>query len=98
MFRTGVILGGALNLFLVLVLLTVSGLVVDSWQDTRVPYTGLIVTAAWLLAMMLAAGSPVLAYGLHRRNSTPGHVMVTLWLPAFILITICVAGLIVSPP
>lgn len=98
MFRAGIILGVAVDIILVLVLLSVSGWVIDSWQDKRVPYTGLIVTGTWLVALLFVAGAPVLAYGLHRRSGRPGQIMVTLWLPALALITLCVVGLIISPP
>jgi hypothetical protein len=97
MIRAGFIFGIAVNLLVVLLLLLAFGWVIDSWHDTRVPYTGVIVTTAWLVAMLFAAGSPALAYGLHRRNATPGHVLVTLWLPTLLLITLCVVGLIISP-
>lgn len=98
MFRAGVILGVAVDLILVFFLLLVSGWVVDSWQDTRVPYTGLIVTGAWLVALLFVAGAPILAYGLHRRGGKRDHILVTLWLPGLALITLCVVGLIISPP
>jgi hypothetical protein len=98
MFRVGIILGVAVDLILAVSLLIVVGWVIDSWQDKRVPYVGLIVTGGWLLAFLFAAGSPLLAYGLRRRNANPGHIMVTLWLPALLLISLCVVGLIISPP
>jgi hypothetical protein len=98
MVRAGFILGVAVDLLVVLMLLLAFGWVIDSWQDSRVPHTGVIVTAAWLVAMLFAAGSPILAYGLHRRHAKPGHVLVTLWLPTLLLITLCVVRLIVSPP
>ena len=98
MFRAGVILGVAVDLLVVLMLLLAFGWVIDSWQDRRVPHAGVIVTTAWLVGMLFAAGSPVLAYGLHRHRAKPGHVLVTLWLPTLLLITLCVVGLIISPP
>lgn len=82
----------------VMLLLAVSGWTIDSWNDTRVPYTGLIVTSFWLLALMFSASAPLLAYALHRRKAKPERIMVTLWLPALILVTLMVAGLIVTPP
>jgi hypothetical protein len=33
--------------------------VIDSWQNSRVPHTGVIVTAAWQVALLFAAGSPI---------------------------------------
>ncbi len=81
MVRAGFILGAAVDLIVVLLLLLAFGWVIDSWHDTRVPYTGVIVTAAWLVALLFAAGLAVLAYGLRRRHAKPGHVLVTLWLP-----------------
>ena len=98
MFRAGIILGVAVDVIFVLFLLLVSGWVIDSWQDKRVPYTGPIVTSAWLVATLFVAGAPVLAYGLHRRSGKPSHIMVTVWLPAMALITLCVVGLVISPP
>ena len=98
MFRAGVILGVAVDVLLFSFLLLVFGWVIDSWQDKRVPYAGLIVTGAWLVAALFVAGAPVLAYGLHRRRGKPGQIMVTLWLPAMLLITLCGVGLVISPP
>ena len=98
MFRAGVILGVVVDVIMVLFLLLGSGWVIDSWQDKRVPYAGPIVTSAWLVALLFVAGAPILAYGLHRRSGKPSHIMVTLWLPAMALITLCVVGLVISPP
>jgi len=98
MLRAAIVIGVAVDLLVVLVLLLAFGWVMDRWQDRRVPHTGLIVTAAWLAAMMFAAGSPVLAYGLHRRRAKSGPVLAALWLPTQLLIALCVAGLLISPP
>jgi hypothetical protein len=98
MVRAGFFFGVAVDLLVVFLLLLAFGWVVDSWQDRRVPNTGVIVTVAWLVAMLLAAGSPVLAYGLHRRQAKSGHVLLALWLPTLLLITLCAVGLIISPP
>jgi hypothetical protein len=98
MVRAGFILGVAVDLILVLFLILVFGWVIDSWHDTRVAYAGAIVTGAWLVAILFVAGAPILAYGLHRRKAAPAHVLVTLWRPGLLLITLCVVGLMISPP
>lgn len=73
MFRALVIFGTAIDLIIALFLLLVSGWVIDSWHDQRVAFTGMIVTAAWLIAFVMAAGSPLLAYGLRRRKGSDGQ-------------------------
>lgn len=96
MFRALVILGVTADVAISLLLLAVSGWVIDSWSDTRVPGTGMIVTTAWLIAFSMSAGSPLLAYALHKRKGR--RVLLVLWLPALVLVTITVVGLILSPP
>ena len=98
MFRAGVILGVVVDVIFAAVLVLAFGWVIDSWADKRVPYTGPIVTSAWTIALLFAAGAPILAFGLRRRGAQPGQIMVTLWLPAMLLVTIGVVGLAVMRP
>ena len=98
MFRAGVILGVAVDVLFAGLLLLAFGWVIESWNDTRAAYAGLIVTGAWAIAFAFVVGAPILAYGLLRRHGNRKQVMVTLWLPAMLFATLCVVGLVISPP
>ncbi len=95
MYRALVVAGVTVDVLISLLLLAVFGWVIASWSDTRVAGTGMIVTTAWLIAFSMSAGSPLLAYGLHKRKA--GRVLLVLWLPAFVLVTICLVGLMLPP-
>jgi hypothetical protein len=95
--RTLLVIGTAIDLLIALFLVIVFGWILDSWHDPD-PLAGPIVTGFWLVAFVLSAGAPILAYWLRRRNAAPGKVGLAVWLPALLLITICVIGLILSPP
>jgi hypothetical protein len=98
MFRAFVAVGAAFDLLIAVFLLIVSGWIVDSWHDPRDLWAGPIVTTFWLLAFLFSGGAPVLAYRLSRRQASPGRVALAVWLPAVVLVAICVVGLIVFPP
>lgn len=97
MVRAFLIAGAAFDLLIALFLLIVAGWVIDSWHDPQ-PWTGPIVTAFWAIAFVLSAGSPFLAYRLSRRNSPAGLVAMAVWLPALLLVAVCVIGFAISPP
>ena len=96
MFRAFLIAGAAFDLVIALFLLVVAGWVIDSWHDP-VPWTGPIVTAFWSIGFVLSAGAPLLAYRLSRRNSGPGRVAMAVWLPALVLVAVCVIGFLIFP-
>ena len=98
MFRAFLIIGAALDVLITVFLLIVSGWIIDSWNDPKVPWAGPIVTTLWLIAFVFAAGAPILAYRLNRRNAPRGRVAFAVWLPAILLIAMCGIGLMVSPP
>jgi hypothetical protein len=98
MFRTFLIMGGALDLLIALLLVIVFGWILDSWHDAPVPWAGPIMTSLWLIAFVLSAGAPILGYYLSRRKAPPGRIVLAAWLPAGLLIAVCVVGLIISPP
>jgi hypothetical protein len=98
MFRAFLVAGAAFDLLIALFLVIVFGWILDSWHDPRDPWAGPIVTTFWLLAFVLSAGAPVLAYRLSRRQAPPGRVALAVWLPAVVLVAICGVGLILSPP
>jgi hypothetical protein len=50
------------------------------------------------MAFGVSAGAPILAYRLNRRQAAPGKVALAVWLPAVLLVAICVIGFIISPP
>ena len=74
------------------------GWILDSWHDPRDRWAGPIVTTCWSIAFLLSSGAPVLAYWLGRKRASRGKIALTVWLPAIVLIAICVVGLILSPP
>lgn len=98
MFRAFLMIGVAVDLLIAVFLVIVSGWMIDSWHDPKEPWAGPIVTTLWSIAFVLAAGAPILAYSLSRRNAAPARVAFAVWLPALLLIAICGIGLIVSPP
>ena len=97
MFRAFLIAGAACDLLIALFLLLVAGWVIDSWHDPQ-PWTGPIVTTFWTIAFVLSAGSPLVAYRFSRRNATRRRVAMAVWLPALLLVGICVIGFVVFPP
>jgi hypothetical protein len=98
MFRAFLAIGAGIDLLIAVSLLIAFGWILDSWHDPREPWAGPIVTTFWAIAFVLSAGAPVLAYWLRRGQVAPGRVALALWLPAIVLVTICVVGLILSPP
>jgi hypothetical protein len=98
MFRALVALGVAVDLLIALFLVIVFGWILDSWYDPRDPWAGPIVTTCWSIGFLLSAGAPALAYWLKRRTASHSKIALAVWLPAILLIAICVAGLILSPP
>ena len=98
MFRAFVALGVAIDLLIALFLVIVFGWVLDSWHDPREPWAGPIVTTFWSIAFVLAAGAPILAYWLKRRNAAAARIGAAVWLPAIVLAAICAIGLVLSPP
>jgi biotin transporter BioY len=96
-FRAFLVIGVIIDLLIALILLIVVGWIVDSWHD-RDPWAGPIVTTLWSIALVLSAGAPILAYWFSRRKAAPGKVALAVWLPAVLLVTICVVGFIISPP
>ena len=97
MIRAGVVLGVAVDAVLVVALLVASGHVVASWT-LQPGNVAAVTTGAWLIALIVSAAAPALAYGLHRRKAPRGRVIAILWLPTLILATLVVAALVVSPP
>ena len=98
MFRALVALGVAVDLLIALFLVLVFGWILDSWHDPRDRWAGPIVTTCWSIAFLLSAGAPALAYWLKRKSSSRGKIALAVWLPAIVLIAICIVGLILSPP
>jgi hypothetical protein len=98
MTRAFLAIGATVDLIIALFLLIAFGWIIDSWHDPRDPWAGPIVTSLWLLALVLSAGAPVLAYWLSRRKAAPGRVALAMWMPAVLLVAICVVGMIFSPP
>jgi len=97
MFRAFLIAGAAFDLLIALFLVIVAGWVIDSWHDPQ-PWTGPVVTAVWSIAFVMSAVAPLLAYRFSRRNSAPGLVAMAVWLPALVLVAICVIGFAIFPP
>ena len=97
MFRAFLITGAAFDLLIALFLLLVAGWVIDSWHDPQ-PWTGPIVTTFWAIAFALSAASPLVAYRFSRRNAAPRFVAMAVWLPALLLVGICVIGFVIFPP
>ena len=98
MTRTLLAIGTAVDFMMAAFLLIVFGWILDSWHDPNGAWVGAIVTASWLVAFVLSAGAPIVAYLLNRRHATPAKVALAVWLPALLLSAICVLGLIFSPP
>jgi hypothetical protein len=98
MFRALLALGVALDLFIAVFLVIVFGWILDSWHDPRDRWAGPIMTTCWSIAFLLSSGAPILAYWLRRNNASRGTIALAVWLPAIVLIAICVVGLILSPP
>jgi hypothetical protein len=98
MFRAFLAVGATINLMMAVFLVIVFGWVLDSWHDPRDAWAGPIVTTCWLIAFVLAAGAPILAYGLRRRNAPASRITLAMWGPTVLLVGICVIGLILSPP
>jgi hypothetical protein len=95
--RAFVAIGAGLDLLIALFLVIVFGFVLDSWHDPREPLAGPIVTTLWSIAFVSSAGAPILGYWLKRRKAAAGTIAWVVWLPAIVLIAICVVGLIISP-
>lgn len=98
MFRAFCVIGGLIDLLIAGLLVIVAGWIIDSWHDPRDPWAGPIVTTLWAIALALSAGAPIVAYRLRRRNAPPGRVALAVWLPAVLLIGICLVGFTISPP
>lgn len=98
MSRAFLIAGVALDTLFALFLLLVSGWIVDSWQDPKGAWVGVVVTAVWLVAFVLCAGAPFLGYALKRHRSPPARIALVVWLPAVLIIVVTVVGLMISPP
>ena len=98
MIRPLFVIGGAIDLMIAAFLIIVFGWILDSWSDPKGLWVGVIVTACWLVAFLLAAGAPILAYRLNKGHATPARVGLTIWFPVLLLGAICVLGLILSPP
>jgi biotin transporter BioY len=97
-FRAFLVIGIGIDLLIAVFLVIVFGWILDSWHDPREPWAGPIVTTLWSIAFLLSAGAPVLAYWLKRRQAALARIALAVWLPAIVLIAICAAGLILSPP
>ena len=97
MYRTGIVLGAAVDLIVVVALLALTGRVVAAWSEGPAN-VATVITGAWALGLIVAGSAPLLAYGLSRRNAPPARVLSILWLPALLAATLVVASLIVSPP
>jgi hypothetical protein len=98
MFRAFLVIGIGIDLLIAVFLVIVFGWILDSWHDPREPWAGPIMTTFWSVAFVLSAGAPILAYWLKRRKAAPARIALAVWLPAIVLIAICAAGLILSPP
>ena len=48
--------------------------------------------------VVLSAGSPLVAYRFSRRNAARRLVAMVVWLPALLLVGICVIGFAIFPP
>jgi hypothetical protein len=98
MFTAFLLIGAAFDLMIALFLLIVVGWILDSWHDPRDPWAGPIVTSCWLIAFLLSAGAPIVAYRLRRRSAAPGRVALAVWMPAVLLVGVCIVGLMLFPP
>jgi hypothetical protein len=87
----GLAIGAAIDYLMAAFLLLVFGFIMDSWHD-RNPWAGPVVTTMWAIAFILCAGGPIVAYWLRRRNAPPGRTALVMWLPALLLVGICVVG------
>jgi hypothetical protein len=70
----------------------------DSWHDPNGAWVGVVVTMLWLLAFISTAGAAALGLRLRHRRAPPGRVALVVWLPAALLIGICVIGFTIAPP
>ena len=98
MFRAFLIFGTVVDILLALFLVLVFGYVLDSWNDPKGAWVGWVVTLVWLMAFLVAAGAPLLAHRLKRRQSAPARVALVIWLPSLVIIGVSVIGLMLSPP
>jgi hypothetical protein len=94
LFVTGV----AIDVLIAAFLLLVFGWILDSWHDPKGLWVGIAATTLWLAAFVLSAGAPLLAYRMKRRTMPQARITLTVWLPALLLMAICVLGFILSPP
>jgi hypothetical protein len=93
-----VILGVVVDVLMALFLLLVFGWIMDSWHDPNGAWVGVVVTTLWLLAFISTAGAAALGLRLRHRRAPPGRVALVVWLPAALLIGICVIGFTIAPP
>jgi hypothetical protein len=98
MYRAFVIVGAALDIVLALFLLLMFGFIIDSWDDPKGAWVGLVVTALWLVAFVTCGAAPILGYRLSRQSSAPARVALVVWLPTVAIVAVTVFGLILSPP
>ena len=98
MFRAFLIAGAVVDVLLALFLLLVFGWIMDSWHDPNGAWVGVVVTALWLGAFVLAAGAAPLGYRLARRQSPPARVALVVWMPVVVLVGTTVVGFMISPP
>ena len=96
MFRAFLILGAVFDILLALFLLLVFGYVLDSWHDPNGAWVGFAVTACWLLAFVPSAAAPLAGYVLKRRQSTPGRIVLVVWLPAIVIVTVSMVGFVAA--
>lgn len=96
--RALALIGAAADILIAIFLVILFGYVLDSWHDPRDAWAGPIVTSVWTIAFALAAGAPMLGYGLNRRGATAARVALVVWSPALLLTAITVVGLLLSPP
>jgi hypothetical protein len=92
------ILGVIVDVLMALFLVLVFGWIIDSWHDPNGAWVGIAATSFWLFAFVLSAGAPILGYVLKRRGSPAGRIALAVWVPAFVLIGICVIGFAIAPP
>src|SRR5262245_28545065 len=97
MFRAFVVLGMAFDILIALFLLVVSGWIIDAWYDPRERWAGPVTTTLWLIAFVMSAGAPILAYRLRRRQAAPGKIVMAAWLPAIVLVGITMLGFLIFP-
>jgi hypothetical protein len=93
-----VILGVVVDVLMALLLLLVFGWIMDSWHDPNGAWVGVVVTTLWLLAFISTTGAAGLGLRLRHRRVPPGRVALVVWLPAALLVGICVIGFTIAPP